>query len=59
MAYYDLDYSKEMEKAKDGDVDSMFNVASYIIWGNLNLPVEPDMAKSAIKYYTIDRKSVV
>lgn len=53
MAYCDLDYSKEIQNAKDGDVESMFNVASYIIWGNLNSPVEPEMAKSAIKYYTI------
>lgn len=50
MTYYDLDYSKEMQKTKDGDGESMFNVASYIIWGNLNSPVEPEMAKSAIKY---------
>lgn len=51
MAYYDFDYSEEMKKAKEGDIDSMFNVASHIIWGDLNSPVEPEMAKLAMQYY--------
>lgn len=52
MADYDFNYLEEMKKAKDGNLDSMFNVASYIIWGDQSSPVEPEMARLAIQYYT-------
>jgi hypothetical protein len=31
MAPYSLNYKKEIEKAENGDLHAMFNVASYII----------------------------
>ena len=51
MAEYDLNYLEEMKRAEEGDLDAMFNVASYTIWGDLTSPVEPEAAERALKYY--------
>ena len=51
MASCDLNYYAEMEEAQNGDLDAMFNVASYIIWGDQTSPVEPEAAELAIRYY--------
>ena len=51
MAMYDLNYYEEMKLAEKGDLDAMFNVASYIVWGDQNSPVEPEAAELAVKYF--------
>ena len=51
MAMYDLNYYEEMNLAEEGDLDAMFNVASYIIWGDQTSPVEPESAEKAVRYY--------
>ena len=52
MAKFDLNYREEMEAAETGDLDAMFNVASYIVWGDMTCDPEPEMIELAIKYYT-------
>jgi TPR repeat protein len=52
MAKYDLDYYEEIRLAEEGDLDAMFNVASYMVWGDQTSPMDPDMAETAIKYYS-------
>jgi TPR repeat protein len=51
MVPYSLNYRKEIEKAENGDLDAMFNVASYIIWGDRKSKLEPEMAERAVRYY--------
>jgi len=51
MAMYDLNYYEEMKLAEEGDLDAMFNVASYIIWGDQTAPVEPEAAELAVRYF--------
>lgn len=51
MAAYDLNYYELMKKAEEGDLDAMFGVASYIIWGDPTSTVEPEMGERALKYY--------
>lgn len=51
MAKFDMNYHAEMQAAEAGDLDAMFNVASYIIWGDLTAQPEPEMAELALKYY--------
>ena len=48
---YDLNYYEEMKLAEEGDLDAMFNVAAYIIWGDQTAPVEPEAAELAVRYY--------
>lgn len=51
MAIYDMNYYEEMKKAEAGDLDAMFNVASYIIWSDAISSIEPEAAEMAIRYY--------
>lgn len=51
MAMYDLNYYEEMKKAEQGDLDAMFNVAFYIVWGDQTSPVEPEAAALAVQYF--------
>ncbi len=51
MAMWDLNYYEEMKLAEKGDLEAMFNVASYIVWGDQNSPVEPEAAELAVKYF--------
>ncbi len=51
MAMYDLNYYEEMKHAEQGDLDAMFNVAFYIVWGDPASPVEPEAAALAVKYF--------
>ena len=51
MESYDLNYYAELKEAENGDLDAMFNVASYIIWGDRSSPLEPESAELAIRYY--------
>lgn len=51
MAAFDLNYYEEMKQAEAGDLNAMFNVASYIIWGDQSSQVEPEAAELAVKYY--------
>ena len=51
MAKYDMNYYAEMKAAEEGDLNAMFNVASYIIWGDMTAEPEPEMAELAVKYY--------
>jgi hypothetical protein len=51
MSYYDMNYLKEIELAEQGDLYAMFNVASYIIWGDCSSKIEPEMAERALRYY--------
>lgn len=48
---YDLNYYEEMKHAEQGDLDAMFNVAFYIVWGDPASPVEPEAAALAVKYF--------
>ncbi len=48
---YDMNYDEQMLLAEEGDLDAMFNVASYIIWGNPDSPVGPEAADLAVRYY--------
>ena len=51
MAMYDMNYYEQIQLAEEGDLDAMFNVASYIIWGDQGSPVEPEAAAMAVRYY--------
>ena len=51
MAKFDMNYHTEMKAAEAGDLDAMFNVASYIIWGDLTSELEPEMVELAVRYY--------
>lgn len=51
MAAYDLNYYEELKLAQEGDLAAMFNVASYIIFGDQDSPVEPEAAELAMKYF--------
>ena len=51
MAKYDMNYHAEMQAAEAGDLNAMFNVASYIVWGDLISEPEPEMVELAIRYY--------
>ena len=51
VAKFDLDYFEEIKRAKAGDLNSMFNVASYIIWGDQMSPLEPEAVELAVRYY--------
>ncbi len=51
MAYYTLNYAEEMRLAQQGDLDAMFNIASYIVWEDPTSPIEPEMAEIALDYY--------
>lgn len=48
---YDMNYYEQMKLAEKGDLDAMFNVASYIIWGDPASPVDPETAAMAVRYY--------
>ena len=48
---FDMDYYKQMQLAEEGDLDAMYNVASYIIWGDRNSPIDPEEAELAVRYY--------
>lgn len=52
MGAYELNYYEEMKKAEAGDLDAMFAVASYIVWGDMTSPVEPEAVERAVRYYT-------
>lgn len=51
MGLYDLNYYEEMKLAEKGDLNAMFNVASYIVWGDQSSPVESEAAELAVRYY--------
>lgn len=51
MTKFDMNYHTEMKAAEAGDLDAMFNVASYIIWGDLTSELEPEMVELAVRYY--------
>ena len=51
MAMYDFNYYEQMKLAEQGDPEAMFNVASYTVWGDQSLPIEPEAAELAVRYY--------
>jgi hypothetical protein len=51
MAHYDLNYGKMLEAAEKGDLDAMFAMASYIVWGDRKSKLEPEMVERAVRYY--------
>ena len=51
MAMYDFNYYEQMKLAEQGDPEAMFNVASYTVWGDQSLPIEPEAAELAVWYY--------
>lgn len=51
MPAYNMDYKKEAKKAKAGDLDAMFNMASYIVWNDSSAPLSPEEVQLAVGYY--------
>lgn len=57
MYPFSMNYYEEINKAESGNLDAMFNVASYIIWGDRKSVLEPELAERAIRYYVENAKA--
>jgi len=49
----DFNLLEAIRKADAGDLDAMFEVASYLVYGDQNEELEPEIAERAINYYQI------
>lgn len=49
--YEYFNWEQELKNAENGDLDAMFNVASYIMYGDRTHKPEPELTERAIRYY--------
>lgn len=44
------DFTERIKQAEDGDINAMVEVADYILWEDMTVPVEADLFERAIDY---------